>query len=127
MVLLRRSISRPKTPPPGFVASGTNSSNSTSKHPKFADFISQTDDDWDVDFGEEAGDDILRAKKVVPPKSIEYKPPTNSKLNPGGGGSRSQTPVYPTPRRRDTNGLKPQFEGLVRGERFLLEPIIFHH
>ena len=91
------------------------------------DFISQTDDDWDVDFGDDAGDDILRSKKVVPPKSIEYKPPVSSKLNSGAGGSRSQTPVYPTPRRRDTNGLKPQFEGLVRGEGCLLEYIVCHH
>ncbi|KAF8422675.1 rab-GTPase-TBC domain-containing protein [Tirmania nivea] len=104
------SISRPKTPPPGLATPGSNASSKTSN---FVEFISQTDDDWDVDLGD-AGDDILISKKAKPPTSIEYKPPVSSKLASGAGGLRSQTPVYPTPRRRDTNGLKPQFEGLVR-------------
>lgn len=116
-----RSIPRPKTPPSGLVTPGLSSS---SKTPNYVDFISQTDDDWDVDLGDDAGDNVLGSKKVQPPRSIEYKPPASSKLNSGAGGSRSQTPVYPTPRRRDTNGLKPQFEGLVRGEGSLLENII---
>lgn len=79
------------------------------------DFISQTDDDWDVDLGKDDTDDIV-GKKAKVSKSVEYKTPGNRKHNSEGAGSRSQTPAYPTPRRRDANGLKPQFEGLVRGE-----------
>ena len=80
------------------------------------DFISQTDDDWDVDLGQDVTDDIVVGKKAKLPKSIEYKTSVNHKHNSEGTVSRSQAPAYPTPRRRDANGLKPQFEGLVRGE-----------
>jgi len=76
--------------------------------------MSQTDDDWDADLREETADDILDGK-FRPPKSIEYRPPMGtrpSSTGRGSGGSRG--PSYPSPRRRDSQGLKSQFEGLVR-------------
>lgn len=80
------------------------------------DFISQTDDDWDVDLGQDVTDDITVGKKAKLPKNIEHKASVNRKHNFEGTGPRPQAPAYPTPRRRDANGLKPQFEVLVRGE-----------
>lgn len=69
--------------------------------------MSQTDDDWDADLAEETTDDIL-VGKIKPPKSIEYRPPVGSARRSNEG------PAYPSPRRIG-KGLKPQFEGLVRG------------
>ena len=80
--------------------------------------MSQTDDDWDADLGEETTEDILGGK-FRPPKSIEYRPPVGGARMPGNARSASSSalsgPSYPSARRRDSKGLKPQFEGLVRG------------
>ncbi|KAF8447078.1 rab-GTPase-TBC domain-containing protein [Kalaharituber pfeilii] len=106
------SISRPKTPPlPG---TQIPSSSNTSKPSNFVDFISQTDDDWDVDLGEVASDNTLGITTIKSPTSMEYKPSVSSKLSSGTGGSSSQTPSYPSPRKRDSKGLKPQYESVVR-------------
>jgi hypothetical protein len=83
----------------------------------FKDFISETDDDWDADLEEETTDDILDGK-FRPPKSIEYRPSPGKRIA-GNGRSFSSPdtrgPSYPNPRRMNSQGLKPQFEGLVRG------------
>jgi len=80
--------------------------------------MSQTDDDWDADLAEESTDDILDGK-FRPPKSIEYRPHRGNWLV-GNGKSpsavESRGPSYPNPRKRGSQGLKPQFEGLVKGE-----------
>ncbi|KAA8892804.1 rab-GTPase-TBC domain-containing protein [Sphaerosporella brunnea] len=110
---------RPNTPPPQTSppTSYEPISNVTRKPGKnFKDFISQTDDDWDADLDEETTDDILDGK-FRPPKSIEYRPSTGKSVI---GNHRSfsspdtRSPSYPSPRRMDSQGLKPQFEGLVR-------------
>ncbi|KAG0134071.1 rab-GTPase-TBC domain-containing protein [Tuber indicum] len=81
----------------------------------FSDYMNQTDDDWDADVGDETPDDFLQ-RKLKPPLSIEHQPAVGSKL--GGPSSStnlaSKGPSYPSPRRKDNQGLKPQFEGLVR-------------
>lgn len=80
--------------------------------------MNQTDDDWDADVGDETPDDFLQ-RKLKPPLSIEPRPAISSKR---GGPSSSTTdlaskgPSYPSTRRKDSQGLKPQFEGLVRGK-----------
>ncbi|KAI5776635.1 rab-GTPase-TBC domain-containing protein [Geopyxis carbonaria] len=81
----------------------------------FNDFMSQTDDDWDADLGEESADDILRSKV----KSIEYRPPQRTaksghvKRN-SAGELGFNVPSYPNPRKMETQGLKPQYENLIR-------------
>ena len=111
---------RPNTPPPTQQPSPPAPHHATRKPGKhFNDFMSQTDDDWDADLGEETADDILGGK-FWPPKSIEYRPPISGTRAAGNGrpitSSDTRTsPSYPTPRRRDSQGLKPQFAGLVRG------------
>jgi len=79
--------------------------------------MNQTDDDWDADVGDETPDDFLQ-RKLKPPLSIEHRPAVSSKL--GGPSSStdlaSKGPSYPSTRRKDSQGLKPQFEGLVRGD-----------
>ncbi|KAL0638882.1 GTPase-activating protein [Maublancomyces gigas] len=76
--------------------------------------MSQTDDDWDADLKDETADEFLQ-HKIKPPRSIEHRPAVSSKLSGNGSTTDlSRAPVYPTPRRKDSQGLKPQFEGLVR-------------
>lgn len=78
--------------------------------------MSQTDDDWDADLKDETADEFLQ-HKIKPPRSIEHRPAVSSKLSGNGSTTDlSRAPVYPSPRRKDSQGLKPQFEGLVRGE-----------
>lgn len=78
--------------------------------------MSQTDDDWDANLKDETADEFLQ-HKIKPPRSIEHRPAVSSKLSGNGNTTDlSRAPVYPSPRRKDSQGLKPQFEGLVRGE-----------
>ncbi|KAL7275541.1 GTPase-activating protein [Rhizina undulata] len=115
---LARSI-RPQTPTSGAPPSFASTPAHTSKPGKnYSAFISHTDDDWDADLNEETEEEILRGK-FKPPKSIEYQPQLTSKL--GGNNSMGdlgvRAPSYPNPPgrgRKDSQGLKPQFEGLVR-------------
>lgn len=116
------SSSRPNTPPsmPGQgppIATGGVSHSGLKTGNNFVDFISQTDDDWDADLAEETTDDILIGK-IKPPKSIEYRPTKGA----GNPRSSAEGPSYPSPRRKASKGLKPQFEGLVRGKHCLSWP-----
>lgn len=79
--------------------------------------MNQTDDDWDADVGDETPDDFLQ-KKLKPPLSIEPRPIVSSKLRGPSSSTdlASKGPSYPSTRRKDSQGLKPQFEGLVRGK-----------
>jgi len=79
--------------------------------------MNQTDDDWDADVGDETPDDFLQ-NKLKPPLSIEHRPAVSSKIGGPSSGTdlASKGPSYPSARRKDSQGLKPQFEGLVRGE-----------
>lgn len=78
--------------------------------------MSQTDDDWDADLKDETADDFLQ-QRIKPPRSIEHRPVVSSKLSGNGSTTDlSRAPTYPSPRRKDNQGLKSQFEGLVRGE-----------
>lgn len=125
-ILKLESLSvRPNTPPPTHhqppvPAAAYNPGSGVAKKPgkHFNEFMSQTDDDWDPDLAEETTDDILSGR-FRPPKSIEYRPPVAAGGRVRGNGRavsahESRAPSYPSPRRRDSQGLKPQFEGLVR-------------
>ncbi|KAI5784282.1 rab-GTPase-TBC domain-containing protein [Pyronema domesticum] len=106
---------RSNTPPPPASPPIVYSSGAGRKPGKhFNDFLTHTDDDWDADLADETTDDILKGK-YKPPKSIEYRP-QGSRQGSGNTRSASQSrgPSYPSPRRRGSHGLKPQFEGLVR-------------
>ncbi|RPB16559.1 RabGAP/TBC [Morchella conica CCBAS932] len=104
---------RPKTPPPS-IPSPPLPTPTHRPGRNFTDFMSQTDDDWDADVKDETADDFLQ-QKIKPPRSIEHRPAVSSKLSGNGSSTDlSRAPTYPSPRRKDTQGLKPQFEGLVR-------------
>lgn len=80
---------------------------------KFNDFLNETDDDWDADIKDnEASEGIFDPQKLKQVRSIEHRPQLPSKLS--GRRDDSKAPKYPSPR-RGSSGLKPQFEGLVRG------------
>lgn len=81
--------------------------------------MSQTDDDWNAALGEESTDDILR-ETVQHSKSVEYRSPVPLILSAKSKNPASEplgAPSYPTLRRKGPNGLKPQYEGLLKGEQ----------
>jgi TBC1 domain family member 2 len=109
----RRSISQPKTPstPSGLPHSSPLPGTPTT----FNDFITDTDDDWNADLSKvETTEDIL-ASKLLTPRSIEHRPQISSRLSGSSRNDGRRTPSYPSTKRKGSNGLKPQIEGLVRG------------
>lgn len=108
----RSAQPKPPPPPAGTYAAAPAASSRPGK--SFTDFMSQTDDDWDADLGDETTDDFLQRKMTAGSRPS----PVGSKLGGDGSGSElpSRGPSYPSPRRKDTQGLKPQFESIIQGK-----------
>lgn len=113
LLTVGRSISQPKTP---LTPSGLPHPSPIPGTPKaFNDFITDTDDDWNADLSKAETPDDLLSSKLLSPKSIEHRPQISSKLSGSSRNDGRRTPSYPSARRKGSNGLKPQLEGLVRG------------